>query len=94
MLLKGLSIDKDIIDIDNHAEVEHIVQDGLDHRLEGYGGINHAKVYNGKLEEAIPITEYRLLFVAFLDPNKVKTTLKVDLSKELSASKPILKLYY
>ena len=66
----------------------------MDYGLKGSGSVDYTEVYNYKLEEAITIAKSRLLLIAFLDPDEIEATLKVDLNKVFSASKPILELRY
>ena len=84
----------DIVYINDYPYIEHIGKNGLDYSLEGSGSVDYTEMYNYKLEEAIAIVKSRFLLVAFLDPDKIKAILKVDLSKVFSASKPILELRY
>ena len=92
MFLEVLGVNKDVVYINDDSHIEHVGKNGLDHSLKGSGSIDYTEVYNYKLEEAIAIVKSRFLLVAFLDPDEIKATLKVDLSKVFSASKPILEL--
>ena len=94
MFLEVLSINKDVVYINNNSYIEYVGKDGLDYGLEGSGSVDYTEVYNYKLEEAIAIVKSRFLFVAFLDPDKIEATLEVDLNKVFSTSKPILELRY
>ena len=92
MFLEVFNVNKDIVYINDNSYIEYIGKDSLDYSLKRSGSVDYAEVYNYKLEEAIAIAKSRLLLVAFLDPDKIEATLKVDLSKVFSASKPILEL--
>ena len=94
VFLEVLSVDKNIVYINDYSYIEHIGKYGLDHGLEGSGSVDHAEVYDYKLEEAITIAKSCLPLVAFLDPDEIEAILEVDLGKVLSASKPILELRY
>ena len=92
MFLEVLSVNEDVVYINDYPYIQHVGKNGLDHGLEGSGSVDHAEVYDCKLEEAIAIAKSRLLLVAFLDPDKIEATLEVDLGEVFSASKPILEL--
>ena len=94
VFLEVLGVNEDVVHVDDYPHVQHVGKNGLDHGLEGSGSVNYTEVYNYKLEEAITIVKTRLLLIIFLDPNKIKAILEVDLSELFSASKPILELRY
>ena len=81
-----------IVYIDDYPYIQYVGKNGLDYSLEGSGSVDHTEIYNYKLEEAIIIVKSRLLLVAFLDPDEIEATLKVDLGEVFSTSKPILEL--
>ena len=87
-----LSVNEDVVYINDYPYVQHVGKNGLDYGLKGSKSVNYTEVYNYKLEDAITIAKSCLLLVAFLDPDKIQAILKVDLSKVFSASKPILEL--
>ena len=94
VFLEVLGVNKDVVYINDYPYIQYIGKNGLDYSLEDNGSVDHTEVYNYKLEEAIVIAKSRLPLVAFLDPDKIKATLKVDLNKVFSTSKPILELRY
>ena len=83
-----------IVYIDDYPHIQYVGKNSLDHGLEGGGSINYTEVYNRKLEKAVAIAKGCLLLVTFLNTVEVEAAFEVDLSKELGASKPILKLRY
>ena len=64
-------VDKDIIKVDNHTNIEHICEDVVHEALEGSGCIGQAKGHHHPLKGSILGSECCLPFVTIPDPDEM-----------------------
>jgi hypothetical protein len=81
--------DQDIVEVYYRKSVENIIERSIDIILKGYGRIREAKGYNYIFAVPITGTEGRFLLIALFNTNLIVGILNINLTKDLSASKPV-----
>src|SRR6184192_2369046 len=89
MLLVISAVNEDIIDVDNHTDVQQRFQDVLDQRLESSWGIRESEGHNLVLIVTISCTKSRFLDVIFVNTDLIVSPTKVDLGKNLCTLKSV-----
>ena len=79
-----LSIDKNVIEIHYHKNVELLGQDLIGVALKRSRCVGQSKRHNLVLEMAIAGLEDHFLFIAFLDPHLMVSIGQIELSETLS----------
>ena len=84
-----LTIDQDVIDVDNDTDVEERLEDVLNQGLEGGWGVGKSKGHDLVLVVAISSTECSLLYIILVNLDLIITPAKVDFGEDGSSLESI-----
>ena len=84
MVGRVVRVDEDVIEVDNHVDVEQVLEDVVHKTLEGYGSIDKSKRHDEPFKGSVLGPEGRFPFITFVDTYEVVHMPEVDLGVDAS----------
>jgi hypothetical protein len=82
-------VDQDIVEVDDHANIEKISEDGVNKPLERSGGVRETEWHNEPFIGAIARAERSLPFIAFSDADQMVRMPEIDFGVDLCVARGI-----
>jgi hypothetical protein len=90
VFLNRLGVDKEVVHVDEKAEIDHVAEDMVHHNLEGCWYVSQSEEHDHELVKAVSCAEGGFPFVSFSDTDQMEAILQVHFCEPLGSLGPIL----